>query len=224
MRPQAASLTEKVSQKVKGDWNGSSSRDCSIKACIAITFDDGPTPGVTPLILDILRRQEVKATFFVLGQQVQAYPDLLKRSFAEGHEIGNHTWSHQDLSRLLPSDVRAQLELTQQTIMKNGVPTPKIFRPPYGVIDDMIAMQNHLTVVRWNIDPEDWKIKHAGRISERIIAQARPGGIVLLHDVDPATAHALEPTLVALKPRYQFVTVSKLLNLTPGDQGQYFGQ
>lgn len=198
--------------------------NCSTRPCIALTFDDGPDSTTTPQVLDILARQEVKATFFVVGSHIAGREALLQRQHREGHEIGNHTWNHPDLSKLSPADVDLQIRATQDAVIAAGVPMPHLLRPPYGAIDERVAGRIPLTIVRWNIDPEDWKDKNAVNITTRVLTQAKPGGIILLHDTSQATASALEPAIIALKPYYHFVTASQLLNLAPGDQGQYFGR
>lgn len=202
-----------------------SGTNCAAVACLALTFDDGPNPEVTPYILDTLAQKRVKATFFVIGVHVAAHEDLVRSEYKEGHEIGNHTWSHPDLSKLAPEAVEEQLQLTQKAITAAGVPAPHVLRPPYGAIDDTVAAHNNLTVVRWNVDPEDWRLKDPAKIAEQIVAHARPGAIILLHDIYPTTAAALAPTIDALRQQnYQFVTVDQLLNLSPGDQGQFFAR
>lgn len=198
--------------------------DCDAKPCLALTFDDGPNAQVTPQVLDILARQQVKATFFIVGVHVPGNEELVRREHREGHEIGNHSWNHPDLSKLSPEEAQAQIDVTQRVIAGTGVPAPKILRPPYGAVNDMVVARSKLTIVRWNTDPEDWKLKDPAKIQEQILAHARPGAIILLHDIYPATVAALEPALQTLKQHYQFVTASQLLNLSPGDQGQFFSR
>lgn len=198
--------------------------DCSIKACLALTFDDGPNSLITPQVLDILNRQQVKATFFVVGQNIAGQEALLRRTCQEGHEIGNHSWSHPDLTKLTPTDAAEQIKLTQKTIASAGIPAPRLLRPPYGAINDMVASHTRMAVIRWNIDTEDWKMKDSTRIHEKMLGDAKPGGIILLHDTHQTTASALEAAIIGLKPYYQFVTVSQLLGLSPGDRGQYFSR
>lgn len=198
--------------------------DCNVKPCLALTFDDGPNEVITPQILDTLGSREVKATFFVVGQEVAGREAILQREYREGHEIGNHSWNHPDLTGLTPGDAEAQIRATQLAIASAGVPMPRLLRPPYGAIDDMVAGHTRLTIVRWNIDPEDWKSKDPAKIHQKIVQDAKPGGIILLHDLEQATATALGPAIDSLKPYYQFVTVSQLLDLSPGDPGQYFGR
>jgi peptidoglycan/xylan/chitin deacetylase (PgdA/CDA1 family) len=142
----------------------------------------------------------------------------------EGHEVGNHTWGHPDLTRLSPSEIHAQLEMTQAAVVAAGLPAPTLLRPPYGVVNDMVRSHVGLTIVRWNVDPGDWRSSDPSKIQADIVAQAKPGGVMLLHDRRPSTADAIGPAIQSLKPRYQFVTVSELFGLTPGDQGQFFGR
>jgi peptidoglycan/xylan/chitin deacetylase (PgdA/CDA1 family) len=198
--------------------------DCSVKPCLALTFDDGPNAQVTPQILDILARQQIKATFFIVGMRVPGQEHLLQREHREGHEIGNHSWSHPDLSKLSPEDAEAQIQSTQHIIAAAGVPAPKILRPPYGAVNDMVAAHNNLSIVRWNVDPEDWKLQDPAKIDEALLAHVHPGSIVLLHDIYPTTVAAVEPAIQILKQQYQFVTVSQLLDISPGDQGQFFAR
>jgi peptidoglycan/xylan/chitin deacetylase (PgdA/CDA1 family) len=198
--------------------------DCAAVPCLALTFDDGPDSTATPMILDVLARNQVKATFFVVGSHVAGREPILQREYREGHEIGNHTWNHPDLSTLSPEGVVDQLQRTQATIAGAGVPAPRLLRPPYGVVDPMVASHNNLTVVRWNVDPEDWKQRDPQKVFEHIVTHARPGAIILLHDLYPTTAPAVDMAVQTLKPQYQFVTASQLLDLSPGDQGQYFGR
>lgn len=198
--------------------------DCTVVPCIALTFDDGPDEKVTPVILDILAREHAKGTFFVLGQRIKGREALVQREYREGHEIGNHSWSHPHLSSLSPSEVADQLHRTQAAVAAAGVPAPRLLRPPYGDMNDMVTAHNQLTVVRWNVDPQDWDEKDPAKTSERLLNQVHPGGIVVLHDTQPTTADVLHTVLPTLKSQYQLVTVSQLLDLTPGDQGQYFGR
>lgn len=198
--------------------------DCNMVPCVAITFDDGPDEHTTPVILDILAREEVPATFFVVGNRIPGRESMLKRAYLEGHEIGNHTFNHPDLSKLAPNEIEAQITQTQAAVMRAGVPAPRLIRPPYGMINEMVASHNYLTVIRWNVDPEDWRLKDPARVIDLLMAQAHSGAIILLHDIQPVTVTALEPALKLLKEKYHIVSVGQLLNITAGDEGQYFGR
>lgn len=198
--------------------------DCSQVACLALTFDDGPDPEVTPRVLDILARHGTKATFFLIGLHVPGNEALVKRIHESGHEIGNHTWSHRQLSGLSPQEVEDDIARAQAAITAAGAPTPHLFRPPYGAFDSMVRSHVPMTLVSWNIDPEDWKAKKPEKIVEHVLAHAKPGAIVDLHDIYPITADALESIIVNLQPYYHLVTVSELLNLPPGQPGIFYGR
>lgn len=183
---------------------------------IAMTFDDGPSPETTPRLLDILKQRNIKATFFMIGQNAQANPTIVQRILKEGHEIGNHSWTHPQLSKL--SDDRVTEEITKtQTAIKNACGyTPVLLRPPYGAITarqkDWIEKQFGLSVIIWSVDPFDWKRPGASVIEQRILAGARPGAIILSHDIHKQTVDAMPATLDALAAKgFKFVTVSQLI-------------
>jgi len=198
--------------------------DCNAKPCIALSFDDGPSPTVTPHVLDILAAEHVHATFFMVGMHAQGNEALVRRVYEQGNEVGNHSWDHADFTKLSPAMVDQEIQKTQAAIVNAGVPAPRLFRPPYGAVNSMVLSHVRMSVVRWDIDPGDWEVKDTGKVVASVLAHARPGGIVLMHDLYPTTADALTPIIETLKPHYQFVTVSQLMNLAPGDQGQYFGR
>lgn len=192
--------------------------------CMALTFDDGPTPVVTPRVLDILASKHIKASFFLVGKNVAGHENIVKRMVAEGHEIGNHSWSHPDFSKLSPAGVAAEIEAAQKAIVNAGAPVPYLFRPPYGSVNPMVLSNAHMLIARWDIDPNDWQPKDSNKIAEEVITHASPGSVILLHDVQPRTAEALPIIIDKLKTQYRFVTMSELFDLAPGDRGQYFGR
>lgn len=219
-------LTPKNLAKVKGAHTQPElvSPDCAALPCIALSFDDGPNPLVTPRVLDILAAEHIHATFFLIGSRIPGNEPLVRRMYREGNEIGNHSWNHADFTKLSPAEMDAQLRQTQTTIVNAGIPAPRLFRPPYGAVNDTVISHTHMTIARWDIDPEDWLVQDAAKVDQNLLAHAKPGGIIIMHDIYPSTADALEPAIQALKPHYQFVTISQLMHLTPGDQGQYFGR
>ncbi|MFC0526178.1 polysaccharide deacetylase family protein [Phytohabitans kaempferiae] len=154
---------------------------------VALTFDDGPHPVWTPKVLDLLRRTGVKATFCVVGTEVRAYPALVARMIREGHTLCNHTWHHElDLGTKPEPEIRANLEATNREIRK-AVPGAKIafFRHPGGRWTPAavkVSRELGMTSLDWDVDPQDWKKPSADAIRTRVINQARPGSIVLLHD------------------------------------------
>jgi len=198
--------------------------DCAKIPCMALTFDDGPNPITTPQILDILDRQQVHATFFVVGSRIADQGPLLRRMYSAGHEIGSHSWSHPDLTTLSPAQIMRQVNLTQAAIISEGIPAPSLFRPPYGAVNAMVKNSIPMTLAMWNIDPLDWETKDPAKVRDAILAHARPGAVIDLHDIYPVTVQSLEGTIEALKPRYQLVTFSELFNLDSGQRGEYFGR
>lgn len=181
------------------------------RACV--TFDDGPDPRWTPMVLDILAQAGVKATFFVLGQAVQAHPELLAREVAEGHEAGVHNWVHTDVYGAEPDQVRADVERTIEAVQAAGGPRPSLWRPPYGRVDApalMVAAQLGLDLLLWSINSPS-----AARAAQ--VAQlAGNGSVILCHDgrTQPTQAliEAMGQSLVDLKARgLEFVTGSQML-------------
>lgn len=198
--------------------------DCATTPCIALTFDDGPHPVVTPQILATLERHNVRATFFVIGVHVPGNEGLLQRMYADGDEIGNHTWGHADLTTLSADQVEEQVLNTQAVITAAGVPAPRLLRPPYGAVNTMVRSHVPLTIAMWNADPEDWKKTRASQVVASVETAAGPGKVIDMHDTKQPTADALDQILTDLAPSYQFVTVSELLNLAPGQPGVFFGR
>lgn len=183
---------------------------------IAMTFDDGPSAALTPRLLDILKERGIKVTFFMIGENAQQYPEIVARVAAEGHEIGNHSWSHPSLPKLSDEGVREQLNKTSEAIAQATGKRPTLLRPPYGAVNPrltrLIEQQYGMKVIMWSVDPNDWKRPGAAIVSQRILAGARPGSIVLSHDIHPGTIEAMPATLDALKAKgYHFVTVSELI-------------
>lgn len=183
---------------------------------IAMTFDDGPKPGQTDRLLDMLKARNIKATFFVIGQNAAAYPELIRRILAEGHEIGNHTWSHLALNKLSPSGVAAQINQTDAALAQAGAPRPTLMRPPYGAtnatLNRRLNQEFGHTVIMWDVDPLDWKVRNSAHVTSEILKNTKPGSIVLSHDIHPTTIDAMPATLDALQQKgFKFVTVSELI-------------
>jgi peptidoglycan-N-acetylglucosamine deacetylase len=183
---------------------------------VAMTFDDGPSAENTPRLLEMLKQRNIKATFFLIGQNAAANPDLVRRILAEGHEIGNHSWTHPQLSKLSDDKVTAEITKTQDAIKDASGFTPTLLRPPYGAITarqrEWIPNQFGLTIVLWSVDPLDWKRPGPSVVTQRILSQVRPGAIVLSHDIHKQTVDAMPATLDGLIAKgYKFVTVSQLI-------------
>lgn len=183
---------------------------------IAIAFDDGPSPKLTPRLLDLLKEKGIKVTFFVIGENAAHAPEILAREAAEGHEIGNHTWDHPQLTKLSDARVQEEVNKTSDLILKITGKKPTLLRPPYGAMNArlgrMIEEQDGLKIVFWSVDPLDWKRPGASVVSQRLIAGAKPGAIMLAHDIQPGTIEAMPATIDALLAKgYKFVTVSELI-------------
>ncbi|PTX95054.1 polysaccharide deacetylase family protein [Spartobacteria bacterium LR76] len=183
---------------------------------IAMTFDDGPNPELTPKLLDMLKARGIKATFFVVGQNAAQYPEILKRMVAEGHEIGNHSWSHPALTKLGVDGVKKQIESTNAAIEQATGQKVTVMRPPYGATSQILNRRYYdqygMKVILWSVDPLDWKYRNSARVSAQIIQSAHPGAIILAHDIHATTVGAMPETFDALLAKgYKFVTVSELI-------------
>lgn len=183
---------------------------------VAMTFDDGPHPSLTPKLLDILKARNIKATFYVIGQNAERYPTIMRRIADEGHEIANHTWSHPNLAKMSDANVRSQLTRTADIIRQTTGQSPTNFRPPYGSITsrqkEWIFREFGYPTIMWAVDPLDWKRPGASVVTQRIVSQATPGAIILAHDIHPGTIDAMPSTLDQLRRNgYQFLTVSQLI-------------
>lgn len=198
--------------------------DCSQQPCLALTFDDGPNPQTTPQILDILEQEHVRATFFVVGSRVPGQEALLRRMYQNGNEIGNHSWSHPNLTKLSPEQIAQQVNKTQQAVVAAGVPAPHLFRPPYGAINAKVQSSIPLSIALWNVDPVDWESNDPAHLTQAMIDQAKPGGVLDLHDIYPGTVEALRPAIQVLRTKYQLVTFSEMMALAPGQPGLYYGR
>jgi peptidoglycan/xylan/chitin deacetylase (PgdA/CDA1 family) len=151
---------------------------------IALTFDDGPDKRYTTDILDILKEKGVKATFFVVGQQVTKNPEVLQRIVDEGHAVGNHTYHHKDLSKLNKQQIIEEVKTSDAAIKKAIGYTPSMVRAPYGAVSDTLKVllkSNNRELVGWNIDTRDWAGTSSADIRKMIKNEAKPGGIILMH-------------------------------------------
>lgn len=194
---------------------------------IAITFDDGPHEKFTPQILDILKANDAKATFFVVGNKVEAYPDIVKRIKEEGHEIGNHTYNHINAEKHNKSKVEDEILKGQEAVYDITGTKPTLFRPPYkGINQNLINIVSDLNLkfVLWcnTVDVRDWSNPGVYSISNKLLNNIQNGDIILLHDYNnreklptSQTVQALRIVIPELKKRgYEFVTVSQLIKIT----------
>ncbi len=180
---------------------------------VALTFDDGPSK-YTNKILDVLKKYDACGTFFLIGNKVDFYGDVLKRMLLEGSEIGNHSYDHKLLTRLSKADFQKEISKTQDAIKKVTGFTPTLFRPTYGGYTNILKSYTDLKFVLWDVDSRDWQVKTKDKIIKNILPNVKSGSIILMHDNHEYSLNALEDVLKSLKNQgYKFVTVSELLEL-----------
>lgn len=180
---------------------------------VALTFDDGPKRETTSQLLDILAQKNVKASFFVLGQNIPGNEDLLKRMKKEGHVIGSHSMHHYNLSQMdLPSLKKDFQDMDDKikTVFKEPV---KYIRPPYGATNKQVAQVANRPLIEWSVDSKDWSSKNTQAIINQVTQTTKPGSIILMHDIYPETINAVPAIIDSLTARgLNFVTVDGLLN------------
>ena len=186
---------------------------------IALTFDDGPHPKETHQILDVLYKYNIKATFFVVGKHANWYSEPLIRAAKEGHEIGNHTFSHPDISNLSSDDITREIKECENILLKLTGKKTTLFRPPYGSYSKEklgeIAKKSGYKIILWTtVDAKDWKNPPPLQIANIIINKAKSGDIILLHDYGTKnTVNALDIIIPKMIEKgYKFVTVSELID------------
>ena len=201
--------------------------DCAHVACVALTFDDGP--GLyTPQLLSTLTSLSVHATFFVLGRNVVSSPQVVSAERTAGHEVGNHSWSHPNLTRLGAAAVSSQLNRTDDVIRAATGEIPTLVRPPFGAVNAASLRRIARPVILWDVDPQDWKIRNRDHVVNAVLGAVQPGDIVLLHDIYLSTVEAVPRIIQVLRGRgYHFVTVSQLLSGPSGPRltaGKIYGK
>ncbi|MFC4303654.1 polysaccharide deacetylase family protein [Cohnella boryungensis] len=189
---------------------------------VALTFDDGPDHKYTERILDILKEHDVKATFFLVGTQVKKYPKTAKRIAEEGHSIGNHTWSHGNLTKLSAKARAEQIDKAQKEIVKATGTTPRILRAPYGAVSDAVLKSVHkgnMKHVAWTVDTKDWAGSSVEDMYKNVMTNTKEGGIILMHSFG-GRKDALEHTVKLLPlvirdlqaKGYELVTVDEMVD------------
>lgn len=182
---------------------------------VAISFDAAWGSDITPKLLEILKRHNIKTTFFLVKFWMDKYPDMTRRIAREGHEIGNHSATHPSMGRLPKSKIIEELSATHDKIKELTNQNATLFRPPFGDYSNtLITTANELGyyVIQWDVDSLDWKDLSAGAIYDRVMKRVKPGSIVLFHNNGKHTAEALEPIINELKRQgYEIVPVSQLL-------------
>ncbi|BAY99113.1 polysaccharide deacetylase [Tolypothrix tenuis PCC 7101] len=184
---------------------------------IALTFDDGPAPKYTEQILGILKKENIKATFFCVGEMVHYFPQIVKEEVAAGNAIGNHTWHHW-YRKMNPTIAQREIESTATQIYETTGVKTSLFRPPFGILNNGVAdyaKKNNYAILMWSDDSQDYRRPPVSRLVNNVIKGAKPGGMILMHDGGgnrSNTVKALPEIIDTLKKRgYSFVTVPELL-------------
>ena len=181
---------------------------------VALTFDDGPSSECTPRLLDILKKENVKATFFLVGKNIKENEDIVIRMKNEGHLIGNHTFNHSQLTKLGFDEAVEEINTTNAWITNISGYTPEYIRPPFGSFTDELLSETSMSVVMWNVDPLDWKYKNKDIVTDKILKNVKNGDIILMHDIFESSVDAAQTVIKELKKQdYVFVTVDKMNSL-----------
>ncbi len=185
---------------------------------IALTFDDGPYAKVTSHILDVLEENGVPATFFVLGSRIQGREDALLRMEELGCEIGNHGFTHADLTTLSQSQCKQEIEDANEELERVLGHGADVVRPPYGRYNDTVRKAVPYPLVLWTLDANDWHSRNPSELAKHVVGKAQEGSVILLHDLQSSTASATDTMIPALiKAGFRFVTISELIEKTGGD-------
>lgn len=181
------------------------------KPMVALSYDDGPSPQTTTRLLDYLKKENVRASFYVLGKLAKEYPDIVKRIYQEGHEVGNHSYSHASLPKLSGQALYDEIEGTNKIIKDILGVYPSSFRPPYGAFNN-VADAINLPIILWSVDTLDWESRNASSIVQKIKNEVEDGDIILMHDIYESTLQASYEIIPWLKHQgYQIVSVQQLM-------------
>ncbi|MBF1038622.1 MAG: polysaccharide deacetylase family protein, partial [Candidatus Nanosynbacter sp.] len=178
-----------------------------------LTFDDGPGP-YTEKLLDILDKYDAKATFFLIGSKVSGQASVVRSIQARGHQLGNHSWSHPELPKLSVDQIAGEIDRTNEAIRQATGVKPSILRPPYGAVNGVVLEQlrlRNMSSILWSVDTRDWADRNSQIVCSRAVAGARPGAVILMHDIHQTSVNAVPCILSSLKQQgYSFVTIQRL--------------
>lgn len=207
---------------------GDAAVDCARVACVALTFDDGPKASTTPRLLAELRSLHASATFFPIGQNATAHPDIVRDEWAQGEVVGDHSWSHADLADLDAAGARREMLRDASALRAASGHAPYLVRPPYGAWNEDVrtgVAGMNAAMILWNVDSQDWRTRDAAATERAVLRHARRGSIVLLHDIYPSTVAAVPRIVADLRARgLTPVTVPTLLGSDLGVGWTYYGQ
>lgn len=202
---------EEVKEVISEQVSGGISEYGDTSPKIALTFDDGPNVACTGRLLDGLKERNIRATFFVIGKNVKANPKLAKRIHEEGHMIGNHTYSHIEMGKVSEEKAKQELKKTSQAVHAVTGEYPQYMRPPYGVCSKELEDSLDMILVRWTIDPLDWKTENTDEIVKKVVTKAKENDIILLHDCYNSSVDAALKIIDLLQEKgFEFVTVDEL--------------
>ena len=214
MFPSLIKMDGRKTMSVSSDSVRSQSRSDEVRPVVALTFDDGPNASSTPILLDGLKERKVRATFFLIGENVEKGENekIVKRMYEEGHLIGNHTYTHCNLSKLETGEAKKELEQTDTVIEKITGKQPAFARAPYGELPVDSEQDLSRIYIGWTVDPLDWMTEDAGAVVKIVVEEINPGDIILLHDCYPSSVQAAIRIVDLLQGKgYEFVTVDHLI-------------
>ncbi|OLT27074.1 polysaccharide deacetylase [Nocardiopsis sp. CNR-923] len=193
--------------------------DCQRLKCVALTFDDGPGEH-TDALMDTLDEYDAKATFYVLGSLVDEFPEAVRRMASEGHELGNHTWDHDDLSGKSAESIESDMARTNRAVREVTGSDPPSMRPPYGSLNGTVRKNVGLPIILWDVDTMDWRSRDTDEVAGYAIEHSTSGSVVLFHDIHASSVRAIPDVLAELhRQGFHFVSVTELFDgtLEPGD-------
>lgn len=181
------------------------------KKLVAITFDDGPSKYTSELV-DILNDNDAKATFFLIGKNIDNYEDSVVKTYQSGNEIGIHTYSHTSFTKMTITQIQEELDKTKALLDDIDVDYSDLVRPPYGSINENIQTNIDSSFILWNVDTRDWETRNKDEIIKELKENISEGSIILFHDIYPTTIEAIKEALPSLTDEYEFVTVTEMFN------------
>lgn len=208
----ASAASQGDTGETEGEEQGDLIQEQGEKKKVALTFDDGPHPQYTLEMLAALKERNVKATFFLLGEAVEQHPEIVKQMHEDGHTIGNHSYKHEQLSKLSMEQACEQVERTNRLIYDITGVYPSYLRPPFGDWHEKLDCEVNMVEVLWDIDTLDWSSKNHGQIVEKVLKNVQENDIILMHDgYETSVTAAMEIIDTLNKQGYEFVTVDEIL-------------
>ncbi|WP_275442930.1 polysaccharide deacetylase family protein [Petralouisia muris] len=212
MKQGLMAAAEKLEKTRQASGTAQTDAGSSERKKVALTFDDGPNPQYTPEMLAALKKKGVKATFFLLGQEVEKYPEIVKQIQEEGHLIGNHSYKHEQLSKLPMEQACSQVSRTNDLIYGITGVYPSYLRPPFGDWHEKLDCEVNMVEVLWDVDTLDWSSQNHAQIVEKVMKNVQENDIILMHDGYETSVTATVEIIDALeKQGYEFVTVDEIL-------------